>query len=884
VRRTIALIGAAVLAGGLSPAQPASAGGLSPAQPASAGGLLGTAPAAAAPSGASSATAPALGRHKAELRASASDEFHVYSSKVDANGAGHVHYTRTYNGLRVYGGDTVVHTKPDGSYAGASVGLIQPLTLATSPKVPAAQAAATARANFHGTITSVGSSELFVDASTGYGRLAWETKVDGWAVDGATPSRLHVISDAVTGAYIGAFDEIETVAGTGNSIYSGSVSVDTTQQGNSFQMIDPSHGNGRTCDMNNGTTTCTTFTDTDNVWGNGTNTDRASAAADAHYGAALTFDYYTTVHGRAGIFGNGTGVPSRVHYSSNYVNAFWDGTEMTYGDGAGNAKPLTAIDVAGHEMSHGVTENVVPGGLTYSGESGGLNEATSDIFGTSVEFFANNASDPGDYLIGEKIDINGNGTPLRYMYNPALDGASHSCWSTLTQGVDVHYSSGVANHFWFDLAEGTGATQFGTSPVCGTADPVVGIGRAKAEKIWFRALDTYFTSNTSYVNTSNPGNTARAYSLQAAADLYGLCGTEYQAVQAAWTAVNVAGSDEACPTGNDFSIVASPNAGTVDPGGSATTTVSTALTHGDVQTIALSASGMPAGVTATFTPSSVTTGGSSTLTLTSSATSGPGTFTITITGTGPFHTHTTRYALTVNGPPGCSGTNPTDVAIPDLSTVESTITISGCAGRASSAATVEVHIVHTFVGDLIVDLVAPDGTAYNLWNRAGGSTHNIDQIFTVDLSSENSAGTWHLRVQDAAAIDTGNIDSWTLNLAGGGGPGGCSGFNGADVAIPDPGTANSPVTLSGCTGNGSTTSSVEVHIVHTRIGDLTVALVAPDGTVYTLRNRSGGNGDNIDQTFTVNLSSELRNGTWNLRVTDGRAKDTGFINTWTLTL
>ena len=98
--------------------------------------------------------------------------------------------------------------------------------------------------------------------------------------------------------------------------------------------------------------------------------------------------------GRDGIFGNGTGAPSRVHYGSNYVNAFWDGTKMTYGDGDGaQFGPLVSLDVAGHEMSHGVTENTA--NLTYSGESGGLNEATSDIFGTMVEFYAANAQRPG---------------------------------------------------------------------------------------------------------------------------------------------------------------------------------------------------------------------------------------------------------------------------------------------------------------------------------------------------------------------------------------------------------------------------------------------------------------------------------------------------------
>ncbi len=105
-------------------------------------------------------------------------------------------------------------------------------------------------------------------------------------------------------------------------------------------------------------------------------------------------------------------------------------------------------------MSHGVTSATA--NLTYSGESGGLNEGTSDIFGTSVEFYAKNDKDPGDYLIGEKIDINGDGTPLRYMDKPSKDGQSKDFWDSSTGGLDPHYSSGVANHFFYLLSEGSG--------------------------------------------------------------------------------------------------------------------------------------------------------------------------------------------------------------------------------------------------------------------------------------------------------------------------------------------------------------------------------------------------------------------------------------------
>jgi Zn-dependent metalloprotease len=705
----------------------------------------------------------ALRKNAKAVKGSAQDQYTVYSSKKDPNGSGVVRYTRKYHGLRVYGGDFIIRVGADGAFTGSSVGLTAPLSLGITPKVSAAKARASAKAAFSGKMTSTGAAELFVDASSGSPVLAWETVVAGWAKDGKTPSRLHVITNASTGAVIGSFDEIETINGTGNSIYSGTVGVDSTLTDPTYSLVDPSHGNNRTCDLNNGTSTCTTFTDADNVWGTGVNTDRASAAVDAHYGAAVTYDYYLNVHGRNGIFGNGAGVPSRVHYGNAYVNAFWDGTQMTYGDGSGNAKPLVSLDVAGHEMSHGVTANVVPGGLTYSGESGGLNEATSDIFGTMVEFYANNSSDPGDYDIGEKIDLFGTGAPLRYMYNPALDGASQSCWSSTTNSVDVHYSSGVANHFFFDLAEGTGTTPYGTSPVCGSADPVVGIGRDKAEKIWFRALDTYFVSNTRYINTTTPTNTARAYSLSAAADLYGLCGTEYKAVQAAWTAVNVAGSDY-CPTGDDFSITSSPSTIAINRGDTVTTDLATTITNGTAETIALSTGATPAGVTVSFSPAEVAAGESATVTVSTTDTIGTGTYPITLTGTSPSVAHSTTFTLTVNSPPGCSGTNDTDVAIPDNTTVQSTLDLSGCTITPSSTSTVEVHIVHTYIGDLVVSLVAPDGSAYVLQSRSGGSTDNIDQIYSVNLSSESADGTWTLRVQDAASIDTGYINSWKLSL------------------------------------------------------------------------------------------------------------------------
>ncbi|MGW4467310.1 S8 family peptidase [Micromonospora sp. NPDC004704] len=218
------------------------------------------------------------------------------------------------------------------------------------------------------------------------------------------------------------------------------------------------------------------------------------------------------------------------------------------------------------------------------------------------------------------------------------------------------------------------------------------------------------------------------------------------------------------PPTQDFSISVAPGAGTVNPGQSVTATVSTATTVGSPQSVALTASGLPSGATATFSPASVTSGGSSTLTISTTSATPSGTYTVSITGTGPVTTQATSYSLTVNGAPGCTQTNGNDVAIPDNTTVESTITVSGCARNGRTNATVAVNIVHTYQGDLVVSLVAPDGSAYVLHNRTGGGTDNINTTYTVNLSSEPANGTWRLRVQDAATIDTGYINTWTLAL------------------------------------------------------------------------------------------------------------------------
>ncbi|WAU84772.1 M4 family metallopeptidase [Streptomyces sp. Qhu-G9] len=580
----------------------------------------------------------------------------------DADGTVHTRYERTYAGLPVLGGDLVVDTDRSGKTEAVTRAVkaqLKDLTTSAAVKPATAEKQALKAAAAEGSKkTEADRARKVIWAADGTPALAYETVVGGLQHDG-TPNELHVITDAATGKKLYEYQGVET--GTGNTQYSGSVTLGTAQSGSNFTLSDTARGNHRTNNLNRGTSgTGTLFSGADDVWGNGAASNLETAGADAHFGAALTWDYYKNVQGRNGIRGDGVGAYSRVHYGNNYVNAFWQDSCfcMTYGDGSGNAKPLTSIDVAAHEMTHGVTSNTA--GLNYSGESGGLNEATSDIFAAAVEFHADNAQDVGDYMVGEKIDINGDGTPLRYMDKPSKDGDSKDSWYSGIGSIDVHYSSGPANHFFYLLSEGSGAkTINGVSYDSPTSDglPVTGIGREKAALIWFKALTTKFTSTTNYA-------AARTGTLAVTGELYGTTSAEYTAVQSAWAGINVGAR----------------------PGG--------------------------------------------------------------------------------GGGGGTSFENNTAVSIPDNgAAVTSSITVSGQAGNAPANLIVTPDITHTWRGDLVVDLVAPDGSSYRLKPfSSSDSADDVNEPYTVNASSEVANGTWQLKVQDQAAQDVGRINGWKITF------------------------------------------------------------------------------------------------------------------------
>ncbi|MBT2746997.1 MULTISPECIES: M4 family metallopeptidase [unclassified Lysobacter] len=504
---------------------------------------------------------PAAHRARGLLSGAAAQEVHRVQADafvardvmIDRDGTEHVRMERSYLGLPVVGGDFVVH-----SQNGELKSITQGDNMRTfgrpdiAPKISAEQARIEAGAAFDGTVTSVASTQLVVFARAVEPTLAYQVDVLGDRRDDPAPGNISYFIDARNGALLQEDDRVHSAAanGTGRTLTLGNVGIVTNSVASGFQMTDPSRGSGQTLDAGNRSSASgTVFSDADNTWGNNTTSDRASAATDAHYGVAATWDYYKSVHGRNGIFNDGKGVKSFVHYGpTNLVNAYWDGSAMLYGDGDGvTYRPLVALDVAGHEMTHGVTGATARLGYYNIKDSGGINEGISDIFGTLVEFSVANANDPGDYLIGEEIYISnpGDKKALRVLFKQDADGRSKVCYpsggftaSQTGQGgtYDPHYTSGVLNRVNYLASEGvvvpSGFSYTKAQLVCNTDTTIVGIGRDKVGAIFYRALTRYFVSSTTYPQ-------ARTWTLQAAGDLYGSTSNEYKILARAWSAASV---------------------------------------------------------------------------------------------------------------------------------------------------------------------------------------------------------------------------------------------------------------------------------------------------------------------------------------------------------
>lgn len=309
--------------------------------------------------------------------------------------------------------------------------------------------------------------------------------------------------------------------GTGYGVLGDSKTLNMLLSGSYYYLQDNTRGNGVfTYDAANRTRL------SGSLWSSVDTLLNASydrAAVDAHYYAGKTYDYYKNVFGRNSYDGNGGALKSSVHYGSRYNNAFWNGTQMVYGDGDGSTFiPLSgSVDVVAHELTHAVTDT--SSDLIYQNESGALNEAISDIFGTLVEFYAN--SNP-DYEIGEDIY-----TPsiandaLRSMSDPTKYGDPDHYSKRYTGTSDnggVHTNSGIINKQAYLLAKG--GTHYGVT--------VAGIGNDKLAAIYYRA-------NTVYLTASSTFSQARAAVVQAASDLYGATSAEVSSVKNSFSAVGI---------------------------------------------------------------------------------------------------------------------------------------------------------------------------------------------------------------------------------------------------------------------------------------------------------------------------------------------------------
>ncbi|MER6351628.1 M4 family metallopeptidase [Streptomyces sp. NPDC001634] len=547
--------------------------------------------AAAAASSPVEAARAAAFAHASATGVTRGDTLQAKDVMTDPDGKQHVRFVRAHQGMPVLGGDMVVHLDRQGGYLGvtrAADHSVKPAT--TDSKLTATQAEQKAAAAAQG---DAGTAELVVDARDGGSALAYQVRVTDSRATEAGGSRTVVV-DALTGRIRSNTPDSDefispalqdalrrrgesatpgtdggaalsgltagtgaaaarypsTASGAGSSLFVGKVPLTTTRTARtSYLLKDPTRWGTETRDAKGREletfSSGTKFTSTTDKWGNGVTSNRATVAVDAQYGITKTLDFYNKTFGRKGIKNNSAGARAMVHFGNKVGNAFWDSTCgcMLYGDGDGDLfkKPLVVLDVTGHELTHGVVdataglETHVDTHGNQIGEPGALNESLADIFGSGVEFAANNPQNPPNYLMGEKLGLRQKF--LRRLDHPSLDRLEGAIdyWSAQTHDTEVHAGSGVSSHAFYLLAEGSGRKTIGgvayDSPTY-DGSRVTGIGRAKALAIFYRALTRYMVSTTDF-------HDVRTATLKAAADIYGANSTEYRTVDKAWAAVDV---------------------------------------------------------------------------------------------------------------------------------------------------------------------------------------------------------------------------------------------------------------------------------------------------------------------------------------------------------
>lgn len=355
--------------------------------------------------------------------------------------------------------------------------------------------------------------------------------------------RYDVFINASTGQDIARRDKIHMndANGSGSTMYHGTRNFTTDSISSELYYLRNNVGGAgvHTWDYNEGTSSGVEFQDSDNNWTATANDDAASR--DAHWGAEKAYNYFSDNHSFLSFDDSNSTINCRVHYDYQYSNAFWNGVELTFGDGDGTSyNPLTSIEVVGHELTHGVVQYTA--GLEYLNESGALNESFADIFGCAIRHEADSAN--ATYLIGDLISATS--SAMRSLENPNLynhpDCYDGTYWYTGSfDNGGVHSNSGVQNFWFYVLVNGDNGTND-----LGDSYNVSGIGMDKATKIAFRNLSTYLTIYSTYSD-------ARDGAIQAAIDLYGSCSDEVIQTTNAWYAVGV-GDEYQNSTIANFSI------------------------------------------------------------------------------------------------------------------------------------------------------------------------------------------------------------------------------------------------------------------------------------------------------------------------------------------
>ncbi|WP_255501111.1 M4 family metallopeptidase [Mitsuaria sp. WAJ17] len=386
----------------------------------------------------------------------AGDELKSVASKTYASGRVVTRHQQMFQGVPVWGEAIVEHN--DGATSSFSGARVRNITNDLAHGRPTlnqnavlAQVKAQARASGQ---SENEQAKLYVKLDdSGKARLVYHVSfLTGHAI--GKPERPNFLVDANTGEVLQQWEGIHHANGTGPGgnnktgqyeygTTAGKGYLDVTQSGSTCSL---NSTNVATINLNGGTSGSTPHSFTCPR-----NTVKAINGAfspmnDAHYFGNVIFNMYTQWLGVRPISQK---LLMKVHYGNSYENAFWDGSAMHFGDGATTFYPLVSLDVASHEVSHGYTEQ--NSGLVYSGMSGGMNEAFSDMAGEAAEYYMKGSN---DWKVGYEI-FKGTGA-LRYMDDPTKDGRSIDHASKYTSSLDVHYSSGVYNKAFYLLATKAG--------------------------------------------------------------------------------------------------------------------------------------------------------------------------------------------------------------------------------------------------------------------------------------------------------------------------------------------------------------------------------------------------------------------------------------------